>query len=404
MPSLRDQFHYFYVTDEAAVGAALTTGLVAPDTNVLLNLYRFQSQARDQLFGALEKVGDRLWIPHQVGLEFYRRRLDVMKEQEGYFIKTRDDLVGSVGSLHGRVRAFGTRISLDAETIKKIDDGISKLSKLIVDEVMKAEGQNEVRLGGHASDEILARIETLFENRVGVPMASAELEEARKEAQRRIKEKIPPGYMDKDKADPSGDYLVWRQLKTEAVAQKVPVILVTDDRKEDWYRREHGLTLGARQELRQEMMNEAGVPFIIMTTGTFLHYAETYLNAEVSDETIAQAKELPELTHLEVSAPALWTPAMYQDVQAHLLKRAQSGTMTNGEALLGLIYVTSLFFKERRENAKAGDPAALGEGGATDQAVDALWLAAPEVIADEEAARVFHISQQHEPQDGTEEV
>ena len=268
---------------------------MTPDTNVLLNLYRFQSEARDQLFGALEKLGDRLWIPYQVGLEFHRRRLDVMKDQEGYFTKTRDDVLNAIDALQGKVRGFGTRIGLGAEHIKKIDDGIVELNSLIADVVMKAEGLNEVRLGGHASDEVLARIDVLFENRVGGLMTAADLDDARKEALRRVKDQIPPGYKDKDKADPTGDYLLWRQLMTEAEKRKLPVMFITNDIKEGWVQREHGLTLGARYELRAEMMAEASVPFIIMTTGTFLHHAEKYLNAEVSDETIAQAKELPEL-------------------------------------------------------------------------------------------------------------
>jgi len=38
-------------------------------TNVMLAAQRFARRARDELFGALEKLGDRLWIPHQVALE-----------------------------------------------------------------------------------------------------------------------------------------------------------------------------------------------------------------------------------------------------------------------------------------------------------------------------------------------
>jgi hypothetical protein len=53
---MRDQFEHFYAPDEQAVSTALKTGLVVPDANVLLSLYRFQREARDQLFGALKRV------------------------------------------------------------------------------------------------------------------------------------------------------------------------------------------------------------------------------------------------------------------------------------------------------------------------------------------------------------
>lgn len=51
------------------------------DTNILLNLYRFPSEARDDLIRALDRVRDRLWIPHQVALEYQENRLTVIAEQ-----------------------------------------------------------------------------------------------------------------------------------------------------------------------------------------------------------------------------------------------------------------------------------------------------------------------------------
>lgn len=39
MPSLRDQFAHFYMPDEDPIESAMKTGLVAPDTNVVLDLY-----------------------------------------------------------------------------------------------------------------------------------------------------------------------------------------------------------------------------------------------------------------------------------------------------------------------------------------------------------------------------
>jgi hypothetical protein len=71
------------------------------------------------------------------------------------------------------------------------------------------------------------------------------------------------------------------------------VVLITDDEKKDWYRREQGKPMGARPELREEMMIEAGVPFVVMTTATFLRQVKAYLDFNVSSETIDQAKELP---------------------------------------------------------------------------------------------------------------
>jgi hypothetical protein len=306
---MRDQFSHFYAYDEDAIATAMRTGLVVPDTNVLLSMYRLQARARDELFGALEKVSDRLWVPHQVGLEFHRNRLNVMKDQEGYFAKTKDEFDKSIKGFGENVQAFKRRLSLDDGHVEKIRDALANLGELVADAVSKASELSEVRLKDHALDPVRDRIDVLFDNRVGSPMEPGELEEARKEADRRGNDGIPPGYKDKDKTkgDPAGDYLVWRQLITEAKTRNLPVVFVTDDTKEDWYQREQGLTLGARRELREEMKREVGVSLLMMTTETFLRHAKTYLNAEVSPETVDQAKELPG-TALLIESPLVSGP------------------------------------------------------------------------------------------------
>jgi len=294
MASLRDQFQHFYASGEDAIAVAIKTGLVVPDTNVLLSLYRFQAGARDELFGALEKAGDRLWIPYQVGLEFHRNRLNVIADQEAYFSKTEQEFNAAFDGLREKVRAFRARIAVDKGKIAQIEGSIQDLQELL-GTVMNWASDGSLDMSDHASDAVRARLEALLGNRVGEPMDAKELEDARKEAKRRGDAGIPPGYKDKNKnkGDPAGDYLIFKQLMNEAKERKLPVVFITDDHKEDWYRREHGLTLGARYELREEMTAEAGVPLLIMTTETFLHHAEKYLGAKLSPETVDQAKELP---------------------------------------------------------------------------------------------------------------
>lgn len=302
MATLRSHFEHFYPPDEKTIASAMRTGLVATDTNVLLNLYRFQTVAREQLFNALEAIGNRLWISHQVALEFHRRRLDVIAEKEAVFEKTKEDLDSSIEDYTTKLRAFTRRINLSGEWAQKIESTIKRAHQATAAQIAKVEKENDVHLKDLDSDAVLSRLEKLLEGRVGEPMNPAEMDAAKKEGQRRVNEGLPPGYKDKNKADPTGDYLIWAQLMTEAKKRGLPTILVTDDRKDDWYRREHGLTLGARYELREEMTAEAGVPFIIMTTGTFLLHAKNYLEVAVSSETVTQAKEFPKtLEHEELS-------------------------------------------------------------------------------------------------------
>jgi hypothetical protein len=290
---MRDLFAHFYALDKDTVKAAVQGGLVAPDTNVLLNLYRFQGGAREDLFGALEILQDRLWIPHQVGLEFQRRRIGVIADQEQYFTSTQRDIKQLIDSIRDKAEAFPKRIGLDKERTQEILHSIGSISAILNEEISKAGRANEVRLKNSDSDKVLKRLEALVDGRIGKQMAPAEFQAARAEALRRVEAGLPPGYEDDGKADPTGDYLVFKQLMNEAKQRKLPVVLVTDDEKKDWYRREQGKPLGARPELREEMMTEAGVPFVIITTETFLRHVKAHLDFDVSSDTIDQAKELP---------------------------------------------------------------------------------------------------------------
>lgn len=305
MGRLRGDFEHFYPLDDDAVMTAIKTGLVAFDTNVLLTLYRWQGEGRAQLFGALEKLGDRLWIPHQVGLEFQRRRLDVIAEKEKYLKTTQRDLDSAIKGLRDWAEGFGVRIGLDQGRVAAMSEAVNSLRDRLAAEVTDARKVSDVSLRGRDRDPVLTKLEILLDNRVGEKMEPEALKAARKEAMRRVAERIPPGYEDAGKTDPTGDYLVFRQLMDEAKKGHRPVVFVTDDQKPDWYWRIGDLYLGARPELRDEMMMEAGVPFVIMPTATFLIHAKEYLGAEVSRETVDHAEreyDVPDLHWAQLRA------------------------------------------------------------------------------------------------------
>jgi rRNA-processing protein FCF1 len=62
--------------------AVLTAGLVVLDTNVLLNLYRYNVKVQDELVDLFARLGDRVWVPRQVLVEFWRNREAVLEESD----------------------------------------------------------------------------------------------------------------------------------------------------------------------------------------------------------------------------------------------------------------------------------------------------------------------------------
>ena len=70
------------------------------DTNVLLNLYRLPTSARDEFLTVLDLLKDRLWVPHQVALEFQRNRLTVIAAER----KSTEDALSSAQEIVGELR------------------------------------------------------------------------------------------------------------------------------------------------------------------------------------------------------------------------------------------------------------------------------------------------------------
>jgi len=52
--------------------------------------------------------------------------------------------------------------------------------------------------------------------------------------------KISDPQTESDKRSNFGDWIIWKQVMDHATSAKSPIILVTDDRKEDWWEEENG--------------------------------------------------------------------------------------------------------------------------------------------------------------------
>ncbi len=69
------------------------------DTNVLLGLYRYKKESRDEVLNVIKRIEDRIWIPYQVGLEFHRNRLTVLSEQNSSLSAIKNSIKDSISSI-----------------------------------------------------------------------------------------------------------------------------------------------------------------------------------------------------------------------------------------------------------------------------------------------------------------
>lgn len=147
-------------------------------------------------------------------------------------------------------------------------------------------------------DSILNKLIVLFDGKVGAQYTDDELESLYKEADKRYKEKIAPGFEDDGKKEGNkkyGDFLLWKQTLEKAKKGNTPIILVTDDRKDDWWQRVSGRTIGPLPQLVREMRNVSGVDFYMYQSDPFLIQSAKFLEAPSDKEIQVAVKEIREV-------------------------------------------------------------------------------------------------------------
>jgi PIN like domain len=276
---MKKAFSGYYTPSESEFKELWAKARIIVDANVLLTLYGISEATREALLSLLESVKERLWIPHQFALEYQRNRLGKILEQ----VKHYEDAHRTLKSIlddHFRSR---TRHPFVSEQVEK---GLEEICKNLLD------GKTEQEKLLH-SDPLFVRTTELFEDRVGAPYNDTELAQAYDTARKRFSEKTPPGFKDSDKPEPMrfGDYVGWRQILDFVVKNKVAVILVTDDGKEDWWRREGGETFGPRPELVVEFRSCCSDLFYMYSSDRFLEFSQKYIGGSVDPRAISELKE-----------------------------------------------------------------------------------------------------------------
>lgn len=301
---MKKQFAEYYELPEERIKEIWDNSLIVFDTNVLLNLYRYKEDARTEFINVIKFYKERLWIPYQVGLEFHRRREEIMRknaaayETLGNSISTQ--LVKTVDILSNE---YARHPYIDMKDIrKKVERCASSIRKSL-------ENQGKNHPDYFEKDDILDAVSSLFDGCVGDDFTEDELEALYKEGERRYANQVPPGYCDeknkKDKAKRSlyGDLVVWKQVIAYAKEKEQCVIFITDDHKSDWWDKVEGKH-SPRKELLREFMDNTGQNVLIYDSGRFLEYAKRN-KAKVSAKTIREVEKVKE-TDMNALEMAVW--------------------------------------------------------------------------------------------------
>lgn len=277
---LYHDFGAFRTPTTADFTTVLTGGLVSPDTNVLLNLYRYTEQARTDLLGALGALGNRLWVPHHVLTEFWANRETAIHDARSTSTKAAQDMSEHARSAVQTLRTWANRVSLSEEGFEDIRFRITEVFEEAQKKITEVgEGEWQSITHDTNADPVIAELERVLTGRVGAPFSTQEVAALVETGRKRVKDRVPPGYMDakKDGDGSVGDFFVWEQLLREASTRGCDVLFVTADAKEDWWRKERGFNRGPRPELTAELRARGGGRLFLLSPKQFLEVSAPIL-------------------------------------------------------------------------------------------------------------------------------
>ena len=271
-------------------------GLVILDANVLLNLYRYSEATRNELLSVLQTVRDRLWLPHQAGLEYERNRLKVMKDQARAYGRLRESVDNTEKQLNVQFQTFARHPVLNPKDVTSVlDMAFDSIRKYLSEQeaVHPSFIQNGDALDG---DIIRNTLNPLYEGRVGDAYPAKRLNEIYELGRVRYQDEIPPGFKDQSKTgnEQYGDLVLWLQIIEKGKATRLPILLITDDGKDDWWLRIDGETISPHPLLVEEMSREASILFYAYQSDRFLSASAQYLQSSVSPQSIQEVQRVRE--------------------------------------------------------------------------------------------------------------
>jgi len=286
---MKNKFPGYYKPSETEFNRLWKEAIIILDTNVLLDFYRYSKDTTNAMFEVFDQLQNRIWIPYKVSHEYHLNLNDVISTQ----IKSYEYTLAKLIEFKEQIYSERGHPFLENLFYKEIDCFCDKFEKILINR------KEEIELL-ILDNPIKERIASLLNEKIGDLVPAEQLKECYKIGQERYRENIPPGYKDKNskKNQPEynlyGDFIIWKSVLEKASKDKVDVIMVTGDTKEDWFQRHKGKTIGPRPELIQEFCCNTNQLIYIYTTNQFLKYANGFIGTKINDKAIEEVSKIIE--------------------------------------------------------------------------------------------------------------
>lgn len=282
---MKELFPGYYRKTDNEIKRIWEHGIIMFDTNVLLNLYRYSDSTQNTIIALIKKFSKQIYLPHQAALEYNRNRYEVIAEQE----KAYNEFLEKISQIQKDLQSTSKPPFLTSKVDKELNVVFEKVGDEVKESIQKYCDYLKI-------DPIYNSISELFSNRITSSFSEEELKEIFKEGEERYKNKVPPGFEDEKNKEGNrkyGDLILWKQIIKKAKELKKDVILITDERKIDWWWKiKDGRNMGPRQELVEEMKLQANVDFHMYSSERFLSYGQSFLKEKINQQALEEIQAM----------------------------------------------------------------------------------------------------------------
>lgn len=337
---MKKTFKNYYKIPDSNYEKIWDNSIFILDTNILLNLFRYPESARNDFLKVLRKIQPTLWIPFIAGLEFYENVESVKNSQIkaysqifGLLEKTKEnevslinDFINDLKKLNLDKRHFEISEQELIESLKSHHSEYLKSINTLQEKYLFESQESNAKFEKikKENDKLMNNLESILKNRIGKTPNNQEcIDKINSEAKKRYSELIPPGYKDSSKNRDSKkrvliydslkfnreycDFYIWKeiiQIAKDSKEEKVNLIFITDDVKEDWWRITNGKTTGPRIELIDEIKSSTEnkiMNFLMYNSWRFLEFAISKFELKVKDDTLPQIKLVQEKLNFDTN-------------------------------------------------------------------------------------------------------
>lgn len=283
---MRSKFAWALIT-EKETDEVWKNAIVTVDANVLLDLYRLETNACGALLVELKRFAGRIWISDMASREFFRSRESVINGVTTTYETARAELKG----IRTAIEKLKSHRVIDSEVIDDLKNAFVDGMRIADEKIDQAKDRRPDYL---RDDPILTELLELFDGATGEVFPPEEHSKLINDAAARKKAGIPPGLTDDvitgDLA--YGDFFVWKQILRHASQQKKPIIFITSEKKADWFSGKKGGLEGPKQELLREAWEETGQRVLILQTDNFLQQSQVRNEVQVNELAVQEIRNV----------------------------------------------------------------------------------------------------------------